>query len=90
VVIVGTAVSRSASSDEFAATWFVCRVQAGDQRFTVPVEVLRQLPESSEGALELSGEVVRTRFVAPLIRGGQTDASLFRYFSVESVRVAYR
>ena len=91
VAIVGiAAASPAATSDALAATWFVCRVPAGDHRFTVPVEVLRQLPETSEGALELSSEVLRTRFVAPLIRGGQADASLFRYYSVESVRAVYR
>ncbi|HWB83746.1 MAG TPA: hypothetical protein VG675_06375 [Bryobacteraceae bacterium] len=87
-VIIGGESSAPSVADatKTVAVLFYCVARASDQHFTVPANVLGQLPATtgditsgSIGALILLNGLSGTQFTAPLTAGGNLDLGYFSY-----------
>jgi hypothetical protein len=79
-----------ADTTKSVAAVFLCAAHATDQTFTVPANILAQLPPSSNNPLALSFGTLgvinvlgtSNSFTGPLTAGGNLDLAFFNYSSV--------
>jgi uncharacterized protein (TIGR03437 family) len=68
---------------------FVCTALASVRTFTVPANIVAQLPVG-EGALLLINQGAGSRPTIPLVRGGNVDIAAFTYSFIDSAQVRFQ